>query len=395
MSVYLRGTCSGCGKRFFTQASKCSTCKTALEGTYWLKFRFEGQRIEESTGLTNKRAAERVEAKRLEDLRLRRAGLAPLDRPPLFEEYAQTFLAWSKLVHKPLTLRLHTYNIETLKRYFTGKRLDEISKPLIEDFKARRSEERRRNNSRREDAPQLAVSGVSVNRALTTLKLLFGHAMDHDVLVGSNPCRGVKYFAEPQRQRILSFDEQKRYLEHANETLRDIATLMTEMGFRPQDLMTLETRNVDLSNKVLDLWPLSAAGEIPKHGKTPSARRTVPITPAMVPILKRRMARAEKLETCWLFPSGRDPQRHITTVRKQHDAAIEAAGISGRVRLYDLRHTGLTRLHEAGVPEITLMRIAGHTSLQMTSRYVRTSGENLQDAARKLVEYQRLQKKAS
>src|SRR5437667_6865209 len=106
--------------------------------------------------------------------------------------------------------------------------------------------------------------------------------------MGRNPVRNVQHFPEPKRQRILTFEEQERYLQHAGETLHDIMVLMTEMGFRPQDLLELETQHVDLRDRLLHLWPLTAAGAVAKDGKTPAARRAVPITDDMAPILAKR-----------------------------------------------------------------------------------------------------------
>jgi len=38
-------------------------------------------------------------------------------------------------------------------------------------------------------------------------------------------------------------------------------------------------------------------------------------------------------------------------------------------RLHDLRHTALTKMAEAGVPESTMMALAGHMSRAMLERY--------------------------
>ena len=44
------------------------------------------------------------------------------------------------------------------------------------------------------------------------------------------------------------------------------------------------------------------------------------------------------------------------------------AGLKG-LRFHDLRHHAITRLAEAGVPEQTLMAIAGHVSREMLEHY--------------------------
>ena len=53
-------------------------------------------------------------------------------------------------------------------------------------------------------------------------------------------------------------------------------------------------------------------------------------------------------------------------------------------RLYDLRHTFLTRLGEEGVGEIELMHIAGWSSTRMASTYVHPSRRRLSRAIQKL-----------
>ena len=51
------------------------------------------------------------------------------------------------------------------------------------------------------------------------------------------------------------------------------------------------------------------------------------------------------------------------------------AGIEDHFRLYDLRHTFATRAVAAGVDLPTLSAILGHTSIQMTMRYVHPAEE--------------------
>jgi integrase len=68
-------------------------------------------------------------------------------------------------------------------------------------------------------------------------------------------------------------------------------------------------------------------------------------------------------------------------VRKAHDQAIEDAGIGDHFRLYDLRHTFATRAVAGGVDLPTLSAMLGHTSIQMTMRYVHPAEEQKKIAA--------------
>src|SRR5215472_14983229 len=81
------------------------------------------------------------------------------------------------------------------------------------------------------------------------------------------------------------------------------------------------------------------------------------------------------------------PDRPIRSVRKAHDAAIKRAGIQPHFRLYDLRHTYATRAAQAGVDVLTLAALLGHTTVQMTSRYVHPSDQHEGEAVKKLEAY--------
>jgi integrase len=61
-----------------------------------------------------------------------------------------------------------------------------------------------------------------------------------------------------------------------------------------------------------------------------------------------------------------------STVKKQHQRALRLSGVRPFV-LYALRHTFLTRVGEAGCDTWTLARIAGHSSIAMSARYVHPS----------------------
>src|ERR1700735_5505423 len=157
---------------------------------YWYHFEFQGRRIQESSGFRNKTAALKVEAKRRTDLPERRAGFTRSKPSPRFEEFSKQFLEWSKQQHRPKTHDLHELNCKTLKRFFRGKYLDEITSAMVEDFKSARKQERI------QWAKNRSVTRATVNRPLTTLKLLFPQAERCGYAV-RNPVVGVAMFREP------------------------------------------------------------------------------------------------------------------------------------------------------------------------------------------------------
>jgi integrase len=74
-------------------------------------------------------------------------------------------------------------------------------------------------------------------------------------------------------------------------------------------------------------------------------------------------------------------------MRFNHCRNVSGTSITLATRLYDLRHTFLTRLGEVNTDPFTIQRIAGHSSITMTQRYVHPTPERLEDAFARLEIY--------
>jgi hypothetical protein len=111
------------------------------------------------------------------------------------------FHAWSKHQHRPKTYDLHVNNCKSLKLYFDSKWLDEITVGMVENFKLSRMQEKRWG-----DKNERPISGVTVNRALATLRLLFNYA-ERSGYELPNPVKGIEFYKEPKRLRVISLEE--------------------------------------------------------------------------------------------------------------------------------------------------------------------------------------------
>ncbi len=75
---------------------------------------------------------------------------------------------------------------------------------------------------------KVPISPAAVNRDLTTLRIVFNFAIRLGK-ASRNPVVGVKFLKEDNRpMRVLTADEEVRYLSAASPFLRDVAILMLE-----------------------------------------------------------------------------------------------------------------------------------------------------------------------
>ncbi len=175
--------------------------------------------------------------------------------------------------------------------------------------------------------------------------------------------------------RHLTREEALRMLEAIRldepHGLRDRALVEALFGtaVRVSELCTLQRRRVDLQRREVEV--------IGKGGKS----RLVLLTAESAYWLKRYLdSRTD--DSVWLFlsphrdQSGQPRALSIRSVQRTVDEAAHRAGLPFRVSPHWLRHTRLTVLaRHAGVQ--VAQRIAGHSSLATTSRYLHVTDQHL------------------
>lgn len=336
---------------------------------FYYDFEFGGRRYRKSTRMTNQRAAEQLESVLKAELVQGRNGLRPYKQPPLFGEYVETFL---KRIERPLarkTIDLHKNSLKALLKPFKSKFLDQITRSMIEDFKATRARDFKRGNK-----TQL-VSPATVNRELSTLKKILNMAVD-DELIDRNPSRKVQPFPEEIPDvHILSFEEELTYLALASEPLKSVATIMLGEGMRPDEVFRMTYANLDFFNRTI----------LVVRGKTRNAKRTLSMSQEVYELLKKR--RQSHPNDYWVFPSPKKPGAHLGSVRKAHDRVSKAMGLKGLMDLYNLRHTFATRSILSGTDVTILQKILGHSEIGMTMRYVKIAEHYKVEAVAKLEKY--------
>jgi integrase len=270
---------------------------------YWFHFLHEGRHVQRSTGQRNPRTARQIEAAFRTALVKGEVGITERKKIPAFKAAMADFLAWSSQEHREHSATYRRYQVSSaaLLRHFKDISLDKITPEDVERFKTNRSAEYKTARSgakRKQTAKKLRPA--TVNRELACLKAVFNYAVKSDLPL-RNPVSRVNFLKEQNEQtRVLSYEEQERYLAAATPLLRDIATLMLETGMRPEEVYRIQPENVHLAEN----WLFNP------YGKTKAAKRQIALTTAARDILARRTVEAR----IYLFPCETDATRPIPKV---------------------------------------------------------------------------------
>jgi len=213
------------------------------------------------------------------------------------------------------------------------------------------------------------------------IRRILSFALQLDLLLTTPFVRKkVRFLKERGREHILTFDEERRYLKAARNPLCDVATLMLEMGLRPEEVCSIRRENIHLAT-------LPPFLHVP-GGKTKNAKRDVVVTERARETLKRRLI---QVKGDYIFPvrvgRGFDWSRPMWELHPAHYQALEESEIQPPFQIYYLRHTYGTRAIESGTDPLTLMRLMGHRDLKATMRYVHLSKTHLAEAQMRIERY--------
>jgi len=317
-----------------------------------VKFKFQGRLIRKATKATDLKTAKQVEGEIRSNLVRGEWGILEKVSVPLLGDFlSKTFLPFCETSVRSLSYRNYQYGCKLiLGAGLGGKPVDKITNL---------------------DAMNL-VRGIpdkspsTKNTALRTLKRALRLAEEWGV-TGRAP-RIKLVSGERIRDRKLSQAEKDLYLRACSQPWKDIAIIILETGMRPGEVFSLRKEDLQLRGGVLHI----------RRSKSEASRRWLPITERMNEIFNRRLGEGE-----WIFPAeNRDGHVNRDTVKKSHAAAITKSQVLP-FPPYALRHTALSELGEAGTDPFTIAKIAGHTSILTTQRYIHPSKESVERAFRK------------
>jgi integrase len=332
---------------------------------YWYHFIFSGEHIQESTRQGNPNKARQMEAKHRSDLAQGLVGIRVRKPVPTLDEFCKRVESFSEAQYKRTALKTwqwYRFALRTLRAAdMASRKLDEITAEHIAGFVAGLQEKE--------------WEVASVNSALRGVRRVFRLGMKWGVINAMPEVSLLR--GENHRDRVITPQEEAKYLAVADEPLMSIASVLVDTGLRPDECFRLRWEHITLNGE-------RYGGLQVLEGKTKAARRAIPLTQRVHSVLEIQWQKAGKPDDGFVFPAP-TKQGHAShdSIRVQHKKALDASKVRPFV-VYALRHTFLTRLGESGCDVWTLARIAGHSSIKMTERYVHSGREAALNAMSRL-----------
>jgi integrase len=322
---------------------------------WWVSFTDpSGKRIRRSTGTTDRKEAEALEAKwKLESYKSKQWDEQPTRS---FEELMVCYLKATE--GQKRSGETDRYRVRALRRYFQGCIMHELTPADIRGYiSARRSE---------------SVTNSTINRDLALLSSAIGYANTEWDWRLPNPVSGRKLPEPEGRVRWITMDEADRLIAAAGKARRtqflaDFITVALYTGCRKEELLGLEWQRVDLKQGLIHLEA--------RHTKA-GKRRSVPLCrEARTALLRRAGFRAEHCpDSPWVF--ARKDGTRGRDIREAFGTACRDAGIED-FTVHDLRHTCAAWLVSAGAPMPEIRDLLGHSTILMTERYAHLAPDNL------------------
>lgn len=266
--------------------------------------------------------------------------------------------------------------------HFGGRRIKEITLSEVERYKQSRLDEPVRIRKRIKKGQYTIVerprSIAGVNRELALLRAILNYAVSNGWLLRSPflHAKGLVSLAdETRRERVLTVEEELRLLDACSETtilkyerngkqisarqsrsrahLKPILLTALDTAMRCGELLKLRWEDLNFHDRTIRILAFNT-----KTARERFVGMTDRVFEALVDLRTRSGGGKEEL----VFGIKE-------TVSRSFVSACKAAGIEG-FRFHDCRHTAITRMIQAGLSPMEVMKVSGHTQMSTFIRYV-------------------------
>lgn len=226
------------------------------------------------------------------------------------------------------------------------------------------------------------LAASTVKQCLALVRQIINYATRRGWFQGENPCKGITWpKINNQRVRYLSEAEEEEFFTAAKSYspfVHDVCLVSLYSGLRMGEIFGLQAMDIDLLAKRILVRGLN-----PERGPKSGYNRIVPLHEKLKPLFEARLL--DRAPDALLFPSHNGGQR--LGIGTAFYTIIKRLGwnegiTDRRLRLvpHSFRHTFASRLVDKGKRVPVIQKLLGHSTIQMTMRYVHVDDDQCKDA---------------
>ncbi len=249
-------------------------------------------------------------------------------------------------------------------------------------------------------------SPATAAKKLRSLRRLFQLAVDRGQ-IEENPFKKIAMPKSPKKKvRRYTTEECQQILKAARDFQAPMS-LMWELliftalttGMRKGELLNTVWGDIDFAAKTIEVCPKKDTAKTWAWDVKDCDRRLLPLTDELVSMLAEHQSSQPENYPYVLVPSCRYDRVQelrqngkwtlcsqlnlISNFTQQFKKILKRAGIKSGT-FHDLRRTALSNLLAGGLGEYDIMRIAGHSSFDVTHKFYLSTADNLLDRARRV-----------
>jgi len=250
--------------------------------------------------------------------------------------------------------------------------IEEITQQVIYDYLLYL-----RNRPKMDGKPgKLSISAI--NNAIKAIKGLFRYLCEVIETLPDNPTRKLKYlkarhavinsYTEEQIRAILSYIPQKNFAGQRNSML---IQLLVDTGLRISEALSICVSNINFTKSLIRV--------VGKGNK----ERLVPFGENSKKLLEQWIVIQSLSETSKIFFAKGSDSISTAAIRNAFRKYGVLAGLKVTFRPHICRHTFALMFLRNGGQVFVLQKIMGHSTLDMTRRYVNMLTEDIQEEHRR------------
>ena len=257
-----------------------------------------------------------------------------------------------------------------VKTYFGELKAVQITPLMVDNFRIQMTKTK-------SEKTRKCFSGTTINKMVSLGRRIYYLGTDAGI-VNHNPFARRGVFKEEPKGKYIPDNEFRKIYDNLVDYLKPVAVTAYNTGMRRGEILNLKWNRVNLFKKRIDLTPKDTKTEEPRVIYFSSNNE---LKKVFIEAIKDRNPEQNHV---FVKPDGEPvPKWYMERLFKK---ACLDAGV-GPYRFHDLRHTFNTNMLKAGVSTNVIMKLTGHKTDAMFTRYTHLDEELGTDAMQKLVAY--------